>query len=120
MDAFDLKTSTADNEFFRRVISTSKHQQLVMMTIEKNQEIGNEVHPNNDQFIYVVEGLCYAVINTKGSEERIDLRPGYSITIFSGTYHNIIAITKTKLFTVYSPPLHAPDTITFRLPTDIE
>ena len=84
--------------------------QLVVMKILGEQEIGNEVHPNTTQFIKVVGGTGIAIVDGVMS----DLHPGMSVMVPPGSSHNIINMNNTtslKLYTVYSPPEHAPDLV---------
>jgi mannose-6-phosphate isomerase-like protein (cupin superfamily) len=106
--AFNLDKSTKDNIYYRRVIFTTKHQQLVLMSVSDNIE--REIHPDNDQFIKVEEGKAKVIIN---DTEQYIIEEGDSITIPAGTYHEVInvGITPVKLYTLYSPPHHPPDTL---------
>lgn len=109
MFAFKLEVSTLANEAYRRVVNTTAQQQLVLMSLAKNQEIGNEKHEKTTQFIRVEKGSII-VVNNQGlaTEKRWILGDGDSITIAPTTMHNVIALSDTKLYTIYSPPEH-PD-----------
>jgi hypothetical protein len=41
-----VEKQTLENEYFRKVLFTGKHAQLVMMTLKPGEEIGDEVHSN--------------------------------------------------------------------------
>ena len=41
------------NTYFRQVLFTAKHSQLVVMCLEPGEEIGDEVHANVDQFFRI-------------------------------------------------------------------
>ena len=105
--AINIEDETDKNVFYRRVIHTSKYSQLVLMNIPPFQEIGNEVHPNTDQFIRIESGTGYAVLNGN----NISIYDGVSLSIDAGTYHNIVNTSNEplKLYTIYSPPHHPPD-----------
>lgn len=100
--SYHLDTFAKDNTLFRNIINTTAYQQLVLMDIIDN--IPKEIHPYNDQFIYIVEGKAKIIINNK----EIILKKGDSITIKAGKEHEIFNYSKNdlKLFTIYSPPLH--------------
>lgn len=100
----DIEKSTLDNTFYRRVISTNEHSQLVLMTILPGHDIGMEVHMNNDQFIRIESGTGYAQLDDK----YYNIMDGVSVTVPAGTYHNIVNTSdeELKLYTIYSPPLH--------------
>ena len=60
-----IEKQTFDNNFFRKVLFTGKYNQLVVMCLQGGEEIGNEVHPNVDQFFRVEEGNAKFVFNDK-------------------------------------------------------
>ncbi len=106
-----IEKLTERNQYFRQVLFTGKHTQLVVMCLQKGEEIGNEVHSNVDQFFRIEEGEAKFVLN--GSEEHI-VGEGDAVVVPAGTYHNVINISKTsqlKLYTLYSPPNHPDGTI---------
>ena len=106
MDKFvkNIEKETLDNNYFRKVLLTTTNQQLVVMSLEPKEDIGQEIH-SLDQFIKIEAGSGTAILN--GSE--IQFGTGFSITIPKGTTHNIINSSPTeklKLYTIYSPPNH--------------
>ena len=52
----DIEDLTEDNSDFRRVIYTGKYLQLVLMSLNPGEEIGDEVHHDRDQFFRVEGG----------------------------------------------------------------
>ena len=52
----DIDKLTVDNEDFRRVLYTGEHLQLVLMTLQPAEQIGEEVHEDRDQFFRFEEG----------------------------------------------------------------
>ena len=100
---------TINNNNYRKVINTTNHQQLVVMSLKPKEEIGEEVHHKVDQFIRIEKGTAVAIINDK----KIILKKEHFITIPAGTNHNIINIGRSdlKLYSIYSPPNHKPGTI---------
>lgn len=99
------------NKYFRQVLFTGKHAQLVVMCLQPREDIGNEVHPTTDQFFRIEEGEAKFVFN--GKEEPL-VRDGDAVVVPAGTYHNVIntSVTKTlKLYTIYSPPNHPDGTV---------
>lgn len=99
-----LESVTIDNKNYRKVLSTNKHQQLVVMSIPPGIEIGKEVHRRSSQFIRIEKGKGIAEIG--GSLYR--LKAGDAVMIPAKTKHNIINTGNKdlKLYTVYSPPVH--------------
>lgn len=110
--AGDIEEQTLKNNYFRHVLFTGKHAQLVVMSLKPGEEIGNEVHNNVDQFFRIEEGEAEFVLNN-GKDKHI-AKPGWAVIVPAGTWHNIINNSKTKplkLYTVYSPPNHPDGTI---------
>ena len=106
-----IEQQTLKNDYFRQVLFTGKHCQLVVMSLQPGEEIGNEVHDNVDQFFRIEKGEARFVLN--GKEEHA-VHSNDAVVIPAGTYHNVINTSKTeplKLYTVYSPPNHPDGTI---------
>jgi|ADurb_H2B_02_Slu_FD_contig_121_50187_length_12104_multi_3_in_0_out_0_3 mannose-6-phosphate isomerase-like protein (cupin superfamily) len=106
-DLFDVrnieKDSKANNDF-RRVLFTADRLQLVLMCLNPGEEIGEEVHPETDQFFRIEEGRGKAVLNGK----EIFIQDGTTIVVKAGCVHNIInnSDASLKLYSLYSPPHH--------------
>ncbi len=101
----NIEEKTLKNNYFREVLYTSQHTQLVVMSLPPNEEIGMEVHEIVDQFIRIESGHGKAIIN--GGEHS--LKDGLAIIIPAEAKHNIINTSSTedlKLYTLYSPPHH--------------
>ena len=106
-----IEKQTLKNDYFRKVLFTGKYCQLVVMCLQPSEDIGNEVHPDVDQFFRIEEGDAKFVFN--GSEEHL-VHNGEAVVVPAGTFHNVINPSKTKhlrLYTVYSPPNHPDGTI---------
>lgn len=100
----NIEGKTRENTYFREVLYTAAHSQLVVMAIVPGEDIGMETHPEHDQFIRIETGTGTCVLN--GEEHAIT--DGTAVVIPAGTEHNIINTGETvmKLYTVYSPPEH--------------
>ncbi len=106
-----IGTETLKNDYFRRVLFTGKHTQLVVMCLQPGEEIGKEMHPNVDQFFRVEQGEARFVL---GENEEHLVRDGDAVVVPAGTYHNVLNTSKTiplKLYTIYSPPNHLDGTV---------
>ena len=106
----DIEKKTLANNYFRKVLFTGKHAQLVVMCLKPGEEIGNEVHPKVDQFFRIEQGKAIFALRGK----KIVARNGDAVIIPAGTFHNVINGLKTqklKLYTLYSPPNHADGTV---------
>lgn len=100
-----IETDTVANTNFRKVLYTGKHSQLVLMTLQPNEDIGVEVHPDNDQFFRFEEGEGKCIID--GNEYIVT--DGDAVIIPAGAKHNIINTSASqllKMYTIYSPAHH--------------
>jgi mannose-6-phosphate isomerase-like protein (cupin superfamily) len=114
-----IEKETEKNKYFRKVLYTGKYAQLVVMCLKGGEEIGNEVHPNVDQFFRIEEGAAKFIFNGK-EEHRV--KAGEAVIVPAGTYHNVVNASKTnvlQLYTIYSPPNH-PDGTTHKTKAEAE
>ncbi len=101
----NIEKDTLENENYRKVLYTSEHSQLVLMSLKPGEEIGMEVHPDNDQFFRIEKGEGKCIID--GNE--YDLEDGVAIVVPAGSQHNVINASDSdelKLYTIYSPAHH--------------
>jgi mannose-6-phosphate isomerase-like protein (cupin superfamily) len=91
------------NENFRKVLYTAKNSQLVLMSLQAGEEIGEEIH-QLDQFFRIEAGEGKAIID--GVEHAVS--DGSAIVVPQGAKHNLINTGNVpmKLYTIYSPPNH--------------
>ena len=114
----NIEKDTLENNNFRKVLYTAKHCQLVLMSLRPNEEIGMEVHPDNDQFFRFEKGQGKCIID--GHE--YDVTDGSAIIVPAGAQHNVINLSATeelKLYTIYSPA-HHQDGIVRKTQTEAE
>jgi mannose-6-phosphate isomerase-like protein (cupin superfamily) len=106
----NIEEQTLQNDNFRKVIFTAKHSQLVLMSLKPGEEIGAEVHEENDQFVRVEAGTGEVVLNG----ERTAVQDGSAVVVPAGVEHNVINTSKTeplRLYTIYSPADHKDGTV---------
>jgi mannose-6-phosphate isomerase-like protein (cupin superfamily) len=106
-----IEKDTEKNKYFRKVLFTGKHLQLVLMCLQGGEEIGNEIHKTVDQFFRIESGKAKFILN---NEEVHIIGAGDTAVVPAGTWHNVINTSKTeqlKLYTVYTPPNHPDGTI---------
>ena len=106
----NIEKETLENENFRKVLFTGPQSQLVVMMLQPQEEIGEEVHEEHDQFLRLEEGVGKAVL--EGVETEI--QANWAVVVPAGTKHNIIntsTMEKMKLYTIYSPPEHPDGTV---------
>ncbi|MFA5736721.1 MAG: cupin domain-containing protein [Candidatus Paceibacterota bacterium] len=100
----NIESATRDNRNFRQVLYTGKHSQLVLMSLETGEEIGEEVHDKIDQFFRFEEGRGKVIIDSR----EYDVRDGSAVIVPAGAKHNVINTGSgdLKLYTIYSPAEH--------------
>ena len=106
-----IESLTLKNGWFRKVLFTGPHAQLVVMCLQPGEEIGEEMHSEVDQFFHVEQGEAGFVF--RGKERRL-VRDGDGALVPAGTHHNVLNNSKTtalKLSTIYSPPNHPDGTV---------
>ena len=104
----DIVKRTLENTDFRREILTNEHSQLVLMSIEPGDDVGEETH-EVDQILVFVQGEGESILDGK----RGRIGEGTLVSVPAGTLHNFVNIGSTplKLYTIYAPPEEAPGTL---------
>lgn len=106
----NIEAKTLANENFREVLYTGPNSQLVIMTLQAGEEIGQEKHEGHDQFIRVEAGNGVAILDG----EKHVLEDGVAVVIPAGVEHNVINTSQSeplRLYTIYAPPEHRDGTI---------
>jgi len=98
----EMETDTLKNTNFRKVLYTSPHMQLVLMSVK--DEIGMETHEKGCQFIRIEGGSGKAIIDGR----EFPIKDGVAFIIPEGSEHNVINTGEgdLKLYAVYAPPNH--------------
>ena len=93
-----------ENENFRRVLSTGKKSQLVVMSIPPGGEIGEETHDHVEQTLFFLSGAGEGVLDG----ETFAVGAGDAVVVTLGTRHNFknTGTEVLKVYTVYAPPNH--------------
>ncbi len=106
----NIERDTLANDDYRRVLYTGPNTQLVLMSLQPGDEIGQETHEGHDQFIRVEAGAGVVVLNG----ERHTLGDGSAVVIPAGVTHNVLNTSDDaplRLYTLYSPPEHPDGTV---------
>lgn len=105
----DIEKRTTEGSEFRHVLYTGKNMQLVLMALKPGEEIGEEVHPDHDQFFRIEEGEGAVWID--GQETKIG--SDVAIIVPAGARHNVrnSGASPMKLYTLYAPPEHVDGTV---------
>ena len=111
MNAFigDIEDRTEANPDFRRVLYTGPHLQLVLMSLQPGEDLGEEIHQRTDQFFRVEAGKGTVWID--GVEALIE--SDMAVVVPAGARHNIknTGHKPLKLYTLYAPPEHPVGTV---------
>lgn len=105
-----IEQLTLANDKFRQVLYTAPHSQLVLMALKPGEEIGMEVHKDNDQFFRIESGEGKCIID--GNEYKLE--DGVAVIVPAGSQHNVINSSDSeslKLYTIYSPAHHKDGTV---------
>jgi mannose-6-phosphate isomerase-like protein (cupin superfamily) len=99
----NIEKDTLKNKNFRKVLYTSKHLQVVVMSLKPGEEIGEETHKNVDQFFRFEGGRGKGIID--GNEYKVE--NGDAMVIPAGSKHNVINTDPSEglmMYTIYAPP----------------
>lgn len=111
----NIEQATKGNNTFRTALWTGSHLQLTLMSINVNDDIGLEVHPNVDQFIRIEQGEGLVRIGSRRDDLSFEKRVGPSdaIIIPAETWHDVtnVGTIPLKLYSIYAPPQHPWGTI---------
>ncbi len=105
----NLEAAVILNENYRTVKYSDPNMLLAVMSVMQDKSISGEIHPNSNQFVYIVRGR--ALVSVGKSENEIEtktqLSEGYCIIIPQGMWHEIrnVGDRELKLFSVYAPPV---------------
>ena len=101
----NIEQLTLENNNFRKVLYTTNGLQLVLMTLKPGEEIGAEIHPENDQFFRFESGKGKVMID----KNFYEVEDGSVVIIPKGANHNVINTSDTealKMYTIYTPAHH--------------
>jgi len=101
----NIEKDTLKNKNFRKVVYTGQHLQLVLMSLKPKEEIGAEVHAENDQFLRFEGGKGRVIID----KTTYNVKDGDAVIVPAGAKHNVINVSASedlKLYTIYAPPHH--------------
>jgi mannose-6-phosphate isomerase-like protein (cupin superfamily) len=105
----DIEELCESNSNYRKVLYTGQNLQLVIMTLQRGEEIGDEVHEYRDQFFRIEKGSGEVWIDGHWSTvERDDV-----VLVPAGSHHNLVNTGEKplRLCIVYGPPEHRDATV---------
>lgn len=101
----NIEKGALNNTKFRKVMYTSEHLQVVLLSLKPGEDIGVKTNKNIDQFFRFEGGSGKCIID--GKEYKVE--NGDAIIVPAGSEHNVIntdIAEGLKMFTVYAPPKH--------------
>ncbi|MGZ4033400.1 MAG: cupin domain-containing protein [Bacteroidia bacterium] len=101
----NIEKKSIENNNFRKVLYSGNHLQLVLMSLKPGEEIGSEIHRDNDQFFRFESGSGKCIID----QSEYQVSDGDVVIIPAGAKHNIINTGNgkdLKMYTIYAPPHH--------------
>ena len=111
----NIREATLCNNTFRTALWTGEYLQLTLMSIDVNDDIGLEMHPDVDQFLRLEQGQGLVKMGTDKNNlsYQKNVSKDYVIFIPAGTWHNLINTGNTpiKLYSIYAPPNHPHGTV---------
>lgn len=112
---FNIEDYTVQNETFRTSIWTGSNMQMTVMSIPVGGDIGEEMHPEIDQFLRVEAGSGIMYMGDEEGvfnfEERVE--HDFAIFIPAGKWHNLVndSDEPLKVYSIYSPVEHPHSTV---------
>jgi len=105
----NIEELTLANGYFRQVLFTAPHSQLVLMALQPGEEIGAEVHTDHDQFFRFEAGSGQVLIDGVTHE----VSDGFAVVVPAGANHNVVntGTEVLKLYTIDSPAEHKDGTV---------
>ena len=102
---FLIADEARESDDYRRVLWTGEHTQIVTMSLQPGEEIGEEVHEHGDQILTFVAGTGEAVL--EGHSHPVEA--GDQCAVPAGARHNFrnTGHEPLVLWTLYSPPEHS-------------
>ena len=101
----NIEQLALENSNFRKVLYTLNGLQLVLMALKPGEEIGAEIHHENDQFFRFESGKGKVMID----ENFYEVEDGSVVVVPKGANHNVINTSETealKMYTIYTPAHH--------------
>lgn len=106
----DLEKAALQNYAYRSALWTGDYLQLTLMSIPVGEDVGLEIHPDTDQFLYIIAGQ--GTVEMGKTRDDLDLKTyteeGDAILVPAGTWHNLRNTAKRPLrfCSIYAPTHH--------------
>lgn len=111
----NIEEATKMNNTYRTAIWTGEHLQVTLMSINVGDDIGLEIHPEDDQFLRIEQGQGVVQIGDRPDQLSFVqyVYENSAIMVPAGKWHNIINTgpVPLKLYSIYAPPHHPYGTV---------
>lgn len=100
----DIKQYALENEFYRRVVFTGSHSQLVVMNIRKGEQTETESQ-DADTIVFIVKGKGKSILERRSR----DIGKHDLVLVPKGKVHSLLnsAHRSLKVIAVCAPPVFA-------------
>jgi len=111
----NINEAAKRNDTYRTALWTGSHLQVTLMSIAVGDDIGLEIHPDNDQFLRIEQGQ--GIVQMGMREDNLNFQrqviDDSAVMVPAGTWHNITNTGNTplKLYAIYAPPHHPFGTV---------
>lgn len=113
--AVNINEAAKQNNTYRTALWTGPHLQVTLMSINVGDDIGLEVHPDNDQFLRIEQGQGVVQMGPRKDQLTYErqVTDDFAIMVPAGTWHNVINTGNVplKLYAIYAPPHHPFGTV---------
>ena len=110
----DVEGLTLQNENYRTTLWTGNNLQMTLMTIAPGDDIGLEVHPDNDQFLRIEQGTAKVSIGVDKENMQVwTANDGFGVFVPAGNWHNLESVgpDALKVYSIYAPSHHPHGTV---------
>lgn len=110
----NVESITIENTNYRTTAWTGKNLQMTLMSIEPGHDIGLEVHPDNDQFLRLEQGMAKVSIGPNIDQMQTwQAGDGDAVFVPAGSWHNLESVgdVALKVYSIYAPPHHPHSTV---------
>ena len=109
-----IEKVTVENENYRTTLWTGNNLQITLMSINPGEDIGLEVHNDNDQFLRVEQGKAEVYMGPTADDlQKWEANPDDAVLVPSGTWHNLVSVGEEplRIYSIYAPAHHPHGTV---------
>ena len=111
----NIDEATKLNNTFRTALWTGQYLQVTVMSLNPGEDIGLEIHLDDDQFLRIEQGQGIVQMGKRKDQLNFErnVYDDFAIMIPAGTWHNVTntGTEPLKLYSIYAPPNHPFGTV---------